>query len=104
RGERGPVVPEVAVDLAGAERGIADECAAEIERPPHPQSKGLDGLGDELAEHALLGEVLRAHDHDVAWLPAGDEQRHDDDGPSHRGGLTRRSSAPSAMSAAIARA
>ena len=120
RRQRRAGVLDVHVDVAGEERAIADQRAAEIQPALHRQpGLALDGLRDDLAEDQLLGEVLRADDDRAgaraasSALPArttSANDRGDDDGRSPRsarGGAptSRRSShsrLPSTISASSA--
>src|SRR5262249_55147017 len=101
RGERRAGVLDVDVDLASPQRGIAHEGAAEIELAFDRQPRELDHLRQQLAEHALLGEVLRADDDALTGAAPcdGGEQQERGGGAPHRGGRRRRSSAPRSASA-----
>src|SRR5439155_1559627 len=102
RGQRRPRVLDVRVDLPRADRRVADERAAEVEPALRPEPHVLDRLREQLAEDALLGEVLRADDDALAAAPAAGEQGEQHCRPSHRGGRSARSTTPSATSAPIA--
>ena len=60
RGQRGRGVLGIAADLAVLERLQRDELVAEVEVGGDVVARGLEGLGVDLAEDDLLGEVLRA--------------------------------------------
>jgi hypothetical protein len=79
RAERGACVLDVEVDLPRPQGAIADERAAQVEAPLGAQPRRLDSLRQQLAQDALLGEVLAADDHAVAAAAGGegDEQRMD---------------------------
>ena len=69
-GQRGARVLDVDIDVARAQRPIADERAAEIEPAFDLDTRlRLDRLREELAEQDLLGEVLRADADHVAGRP-----------------------------------
>jgi hypothetical protein len=52
----------VEVDVPRAHRAVADERAAQIESPlDRERCARLDGLGEDLTEQDLLGEILRSH-------------------------------------------
>src|SRR5207253_4565901 len=101
----------VEVELSGDDRVVADEGPAEVQAAVHAHAGGLQGLGRDLTENHLLGEVLRA---DPDALPggatAGDREGGREEqqkrGAPHRRGPQRRStnprpkSNPSASSAA----
>src|SRR5439155_26989408 len=90
------------VDLPRADRGVADEGAAEVEAALDGDAERLDRLREKLAQDALLGEVLRADDDPVAArAPPGQEQRGEE--KPHRGGRSQRPTAPRPTSAPIAR-
>ena len=64
RGERGAGVFDIHVDVAPRQRAVADQRAAQIEAPFHGESRlTLDRLRKDLAEHELLGEILRSDGH-----------------------------------------
>src|SRR5439155_7963282 len=100
RGQRRPRVLDVRVDLPGTYRRVADERPAEVEAPLGPEPDDLDRLREELAEDALLGEVLRADNDLLAAARATGE--HQERKPSHRGGRSARSTAPMVRSAPTA--
>src|SRR5207247_1548631 len=66
RGQRRPRVLDVHVDLPRTDRRVADERAPEVEPTLRPEPHALDRLREQLAEDALLGEVLRAADDALA--------------------------------------
>src|SRR5262249_39357135 len=99
-------VLDVDVDLPAAQGRVAHERAAEVEAALHRHPGSLDRLRQQLAQHALLREVLRADDHPVAAAAGGEEgeRAERDRRPRHRGGRRRRSTVPRIPSAASASA
>ena len=82
------------------QRLVGQQGPAEIELPLHRNAQlPLDVLRQDLAEHELLGEILRAHD-DVRLPGAGREQREAQAGDNFRSIHSNPSSARSAMTAA----
>ena len=72
-GQRGAAVFDVQVDVAGLNRAVADERAAEIEPPIDGKPcVALDRLRHQLAENHLLGEVLGADDDALGPRPGGE--------------------------------
>src|SRR5262249_9066640 len=106
RGEGGAGVLDVDVELAGAERGVADEGPAQVEATLDAQTRALDGLGEQLAHQALLGEVLGADDDTVSTTaqPPERHQRREPNRTDHGPGRMCRSSTLSPASARSARA
>src|SRR6185295_12307757 len=72
-----------------------------VEAAGHGDTRRLHGLRDQLAEQALLGEVLRADD-DAVGVPTRDGERREQEERSHGTHRKRRSIAPSRVSAASA--
>src|SRR5262249_59084792 len=97
---------DVDVELAGAQRGVADERAAELEAPLDPHPGPLDRLRHELADQPLLGEVLGADDDTVSTTAQRPRrhQRRERDRADHVPARMRRSSTVSAASASSASA
>ena len=83
---------DVRVDVAGAQRAIANQRAAKIQLAIDREPFALDRLRDELAEHELLGEIFGADDDRAALAPCGararNQQDRDDDRRRDRDGRT----------------
>ena len=92
--QRGAGVFDIDVDVAGEQRAIADQRAAEIQ-PAIDRQAGvaLDRLRQQLAEHQLLGEVLRADDDRAAGAARRQHRRRAAARGSDRRGGDRRGAA-----------
>src|SRR5438093_1173133 len=91
RGERSAGVLDIHVDVAAGQGAVADERTAKIETALYGQpGLTLDRLRQDLAEHELLGEILRTHDHGARRPSRCGTGREEHDGEKCGGGGRRR--------------
>src|SRR3954470_1280967 len=72
RGQRGAGVLRIGVDVARLQRLVGEQLGAEVELLLDLEAGRLERLGVDLAQHELLGEVLRADGDRGLGLGAGD--------------------------------
>ena len=74
RGQRRARVLDVDVDVAGADRAVADERAAQIQAPLDDDAARFERLRQQFAEKDLLGEVLRPDANRCLGSQSGDDR------------------------------